>query len=260
MHMEGKSRDGHHNFRKAAAARGNLRDMHSDLHFREAVVAACRGLARSGLTHGTSGNVSVRRDESSFFISPTGVVYETLDAGDVPLLTFNGHWFGHRRPSSEWRFHRDILRARSDAGAIVHTHSPYATALACTGRGIPAFHYMVAVAGGNDVRCAPYHTFGSQELSDAAVAALDGRRACLLANHGVIAIGTDLAAALRLATEVENLALQYCAALSIGGVRLLDDAQMRQVLEKYRTYGHQDASDPELVFGGANLDGFQVKA
>ena len=119
---------------------------------------------------------------------------------------------------------------------------------------------MVAVAGGNDVRCAPYHTFGSQELSDAAVAALNDRRACLLANHGVIAIGTDLAAALRLATEVENLALQYCAALSIGGARLLDDAQMRQVLEKYRTYGHQDASDPELVFGGANLDGFQVKA
>jgi L-fuculose-phosphate aldolase len=119
---------------------------------------------------------------------------------------------------------------------------------------------MVAVAGGGDVRCAPYHTFGSQELSDAAVAALDGRRACLLANHGVIAIGAGLAAALALAAEVENLAVQYCAALSIGGVRLLDDAQMRQVLEKFRTYGRPDATDPELVFGGANLDGFQVEA
>jgi L-fuculose-phosphate aldolase len=231
-----------------------------DLHSREGVVAACRDLARSGLTHGTSGNVSVRRDESSFFISPTGVAYETLEASDVPLLAFNGHWFGRRRPSSEWRFHRDILKVRSDAGAIVHTHSPHATALACTGRGIPAFHYMVAVAGGGDVRCAPYHTFGSQELSDAAVAALDGRRACLLANHGVIAIGAGLAAALALAAEVENLAVQYCAALSIGGVRLLDDAQMRQVLEKFRTYGRPDATDPELVFGGANLDGFQVEA
>ncbi|HEY4339538.1 MAG TPA: class II aldolase/adducin family protein [Steroidobacteraceae bacterium] len=229
-----------------------------DQHLREGVVAACQELARTGLTHGTSGNVSVRRDASSFFISPTGVAYETLDASDVPLLTFNGHWFGHRRPSSEWRFHRDILKVRSDAGAIVHTHSPYATALACTGRGIPAFHYMVAVAGGNDIRCAAYHTFGSQELSDAAVAALEGRRACLLANHGLIAIGAGLAAALALATEVENLAVQYCAALSVGEVRLLDEAQMRQVVEKFRTYGRPDAADPELVFGGANLEGFQA--
>jgi L-fuculose-phosphate aldolase len=229
-----------------------------DQHLREGVVAACQELARIGLTHGTSGNVSVRRDASSFFISPTGVAYETLDASDVPLLTFNGHWFGHRRPSSEWRFHRDILKVRSDAGAIVHTHSPYATALACTGRGIPAFHYMVAVAGGNDIRCAAYHTFGSQELSDAAVAALEGRRACLLANHGLIAIGAGLAAALALATEVENLAVQYCAALSVGEVRLLDEAQMRQVVEKFRTYGRPDAADPELVFGGANLEGFQA--
>ena len=229
-----------------------------DQHLREGVVAACQELARTGLTHGTSGNVSVRRDASSFFISPTGVAYETLDASDVPLLTFNGHWFGHRRPSSEWRFHRDILKVRSDAGASVHTHSPYATALACTRRGIPAFHYMVAVAGGNDIRCAEYHTFGSQELSDAAVAALEGRRACLLANHGLIAIGAGLAAALALATEVENLAVQYCAALSLGDVRLLDEAQMRQVVEKFRTYGRPDAADPELVFGGANLEGFQA--
>jgi L-fuculose-phosphate aldolase len=228
-----------------------------DLHFREGVVATCRDLARNGLTHGTSGNVSVRRNESSFFISPSGVAYETLEAGDVPLLAFDGRWFGRRRPSSEWRFHRDILRARSDADAIVHTHSPHATALACTGRGIPAFHYMVAVAGGGDVRCAPYHAFGSQELSDAAVTALDGRRACLLANHGVIAIGADLGAALALAAEVENLALQYCTALSIGGVRLLDDAQMRLVLEKFRTYGLPGAIDPDLQCGGADLDAYQ---
>ena len=229
-----------------------LTDAALDLQLRAGVVAACRELARSGLTHGTSGNVSVRRDQSGFFISPSGVAYATLEAGDVPLLDFNGHWFGRRRPSSEWRFHRDILQARSDAGAIVHTHSPHATALACTGRDIPAFHYMVAVAGGGDIRCAPYHTFGSQELSDAAVAALEGRRACLLANHGVIAIGAGLDAALALAAEVENLAAQYCAALAIGGVRLLDDAQMSQVVEKFRTYGRPDATDPELVFDGAN--------
>ena len=135
-------------------------------------------------------------------------------------------------------------------GAIVHTHSPQATALACTGRSIPAFHYMVAVAGGRDIRCAPYYAFGTQELSDAALAALKDRRACLLANHGVIATGADLPAALSLAGEVENLALQYCAALSLGDVRILDDAEMCRVVEKFRTYGQENAVDPDLVFGG----------
>ena len=144
------------------------------------------------LTEGTSGNASVRRDSVSFFISPTGMAYETLEPEDIPMVHVEGRWFGRRRPSSEWRFHRDIYLARSDAGAIVHTHSRHATALACTGRGIPAFHYMVAMAGGIDIRCAPYHTFGTQELSDAAVAAIEGRKACLLANHGVIALGADL--------------------------------------------------------------------
>jgi L-fuculose-phosphate aldolase len=224
----------------------------ADLHLREQIVAACRDLARLGLTHGTSGNVSVRRDASSLFISPTGMPYAALEAEDVPLLTYSGHWCGRRQPSSEWRFHRDIFRARSDADAIVHTHSRYATALACTGRNIPAFHYMVAVAGGSDIRCASYHTFGSQELSDAAVAALNGRQACLLANHGVIALGASLSAALALAGEVENLAAQYCAALAIGGVELLDATQMQPVLEKFRTYGRQDAADSDLVFAGPN--------
>jgi L-fuculose-phosphate aldolase len=217
---------------------------------REAVVAACRELAR--LTGGTSGNVSARIDHRSFFISPTGMAYESLEPEDIALVDLEGRWFGRRRPSSEWRFHRDILKARSDAGALVHTHSNYATALACTGRGIPAFHYMVAVAGGVDIRCAPYRTFGSQELSDAAVAAIDGRKACLLANHGVIALGADLPAALAMAGEVENLAAQYCAALAIGAVRILDEAEMSRVLQKFRTYGQQDATDPELVFGGPN--------
>lgn len=231
-----------------------------DLQLRQQVVAACRELSRLGLTHGTSGNVSVRRDGSSLFISPTGMPYESLDAQDVPLLTDNGRWFGRRQPSSEWRFHRDILRSYGEAGAIVHTHSRYATALACTGRGIPAFHYMVAVAGGGDIRCAPYFTFGSQELSEAAVAALQGRRACLLANHGVIALGPTLTAALALAAEVENLAAQYCAALAVGDVRLLGDAQMQPVLEKFRTYGRQDAADSELTFAGSVPGDHQVLA
>ena len=223
----------------------------SSAELRTTVIAACRELARRGLTFGTSGNVSVRYDEQRFFVSPTGMDYEVLQADDVPLMDLDGRWFGRRRPSSEWRFHRDIFKSRHDVGAIVHTHSPRATALACTGRGIPAFHYMVAVAGGRDIRCAPYHAFGTQELSAAALAALKDRKACLLANHGVIATGADLAAAMSLAGEVENLALQYGVALSLGEVRILDDAEMCRVVEKFRTYGQQNAADPDLVFGGA---------
>jgi len=218
---------------------------------RTMVLAACRDLTRRGLTHGTSGNVSLRCDERRFFVSPSGMDYELLQADDVPLVDLDGRWFGRHRPSSEWRFHRDILRSRPDVGAIVHTHSPRATALACTGRGIPAFHYMVAIAGGSDIRCAPYHTFGTQELSDAALAALRDRKACLLANHGVIATGADLASAMRLAGEVENLALQYSVALTLGEIRILDDAEMSRVIEKFRTYGQPNAADPDLVFGGA---------
>ena len=225
----------------AAASGAELRTM---------VVSACRELTRRGLTHGTSGNVSVRCGARRFFVSPSGMDYEALQADDVPLMDLDGRWFGRCRPSSEWRFHRDILESRPDVGAIVHTHSPRATALACTGRGIPAFHYMIAVAGGRDIRCAPYCTFGTQELSDAALTALKDRKACLLANHGVIATGADLAIAVALAGEIENLAQQYCAALTLGEVRILDDAEMSRVIEKFRTYGQQHAADSDLVFGG----------
>lgn len=221
-----------------------------DEYRRKSVIAGCRELARLGLSHATSGNVSVRRDERRFFISPTGMPYEALEPDDIPLMDLDGRWFGRRLPSSEWRFHRDIFKSRQEVGAIVHTHSRNATALACTGRGIPAFHYMVAKAGGSDIRCAPYYTFGTQELSDAVLGALNGRKACLLANHGVIAVGADLPAALALAGEVENLAAQYCAALGAGDVRVLDESEMRRVVEKFRTYGKQDAADPGLVFGG----------
>jgi L-fuculose-phosphate aldolase len=223
-----------------------------DLELRQALVRACRELTRRGLTYGTSGNISIRRDAESFFISPTGSVYEELEEADVPLLRFDGRWFGRRRPSSEWRFHRDLLQARADVGAIVHTHSRYATALACTGRGIPPFHYMVAVTGGIEIRCAPYHTFGSQELSDAVLETIQGSNACLLGNHGAIAMGADLPAALDLAGEVENLAAQYTAALTLGDVRMLEAAEMWKVVEKFRTYGKPDAVDMDLTFGGAS--------
>ncbi len=225
----------------------------ADRTLREAIVHGCRELARRGLTYGKSGNISVRRDAHSFFVSPTGMPYESLVHDDIPLVDLQGRWFGRRRPSSEWRFHRDILKARGEIGAIVHTHSPQATSLACTGRGIPAFHYMIAVAGGADIRCAPYHTFGSPELSAAAVEALTGRLACLLANHGVIALGTDLDGALSLAGEVEDLAGKYCAALALGEIRILDDLEMQRVIDKFRTYGTQRAVDAGLEFGGETL-------
>ncbi len=227
----------------------------ADERLRAALIAGCRGLVRDGLVHGTSGNVALRRDAQRFFVSPTGMPYDEVEPDDVPLVDLSGRWFGRRRPSSEWRLHRDMFAARPDIEAIVHTHSPEATSLACTGRGIPAFHYMVAVAGGADIRCAPYRTFGTQELSDAALAALQGRKACLLANHGVIAVGTDLAAALALAGEVENLAAQYRRALSLGSIRILDAAEMDRVIEKFRSYGKQEAVDPELTCAGQALPG-----
>jgi L-fuculose-phosphate aldolase len=224
-----------------------------DEELRRSIVAGCRELSSRGLSSGTSGNVSTRRDAAGFFVSPTGMPYPGLEAADVPLVTFDGRWYGSRRPSSEWRFHRDILSARAEVSAIVHTHSPMATALACTGRGIPAFHYMVAVVGGAEIRCAPYRTFGSQALSDAALEALAGRRACLLAHHGVIALGADVAAALDLAAEVEDLAAKYCAALALGSVAILDADEMARVADKFRSYGRQGIPEPGLEFGGAAL-------
>jgi L-fuculose-phosphate aldolase len=230
-----------------------------DESLREALVAACRELARNELTYGRSGNVSVRSDERRFLVTPTGAAFDSLKSDDIVLVDFDGRWFGRCPPSSEWRFHRDIFMSRHEVGAIVHTHSRNATALACTGRGIPAFHYMVAAAGGSDIRCAPYFTFGTQELSEAAITALDGRKACLLANHGCIALGTDLPSAVALAGEVENLATQYRIALSLGEVRILDDGEMLRVSEKFRTYGTQAATDPDLVFGGKHLSSAALK-
>lgn len=224
----------------------------NDADSRRDLIACCRALSARGLTHGKSGNVSLRRGDGTFFVSPTGIPYDALAPEDIPVMDFDGRWYGNKRPSSEWRFHRDLLRGRPEVGAIVHTHSRHATALACTGQGIPAFHYMVAVAGGADIRCAPYATFGTQALSDHALKALDQRNACLLANHGVIALGSSLSAALALAGEVENLASQYTVALRLGNLRILDAAEMARVVEKFATYGNQDAAEDGLVFGGAH--------
>lgn len=207
-----------------------------DLALRERIVATARRMNDLGINQGDSGNVSARV-EGGFLVTPSGIPYDSLEPGDIVHMGTGGHATGHREPSSEWRFHRDIYATRPEAGAVVHTHSAFATTLACLGRAIPAFHYEVAFAGGSDIRCAPYRTFGTQELSDAAVSALQGRRACLLAHHGAIAFGTDLDDALRLADKVEAMARLYWQAIQVAEPALLDDAEMARIVERFRHYG-----------------------
>ena len=208
------------------------------------VLHTARAMNASGINRGTSGNVSARRaqpsgDPAGFLITPTGMAYEDLDAKDIVAMGMDGSSLGSRKPSSEWRFHRDIYAARAEVGAVVHTHSSFATALACMGCDIPPFHYMIARFGGKDLRCAAYATFGTQELSDAALRALQGRSACLLAHHGMIACGRDLKQALALAVELETLCEQYWRVLQIGAPKLLSDEEMERVLEKFAGYGQQ---------------------
>jgi L-fuculose-phosphate aldolase len=208
----------------------------TQIELREGIVAVARALVAHGLNRGTAGNVSARWGEG-FLITPTGLAADEMQPGDIVPMAMDGSWQGARKPSSEWRFHRDLYATRPQAGAIVHAHAPFASALACLRADIPPFHYMIARFGGATVRCAAYATFGTQALSDAALAALDGRCACLLANHGLLVFGRDLRHALDLAVELESLCEQYWRALQIGRPVLLTDAEMEAVLEKFRTYG-----------------------
>jgi L-fuculose-phosphate aldolase len=211
-----------------------------DAALRRAVIETALALGPADLGVNRSGNVSARWADG-FLVTPTGVPYEALEPEDIVFVPLDGAApRGRLLPSSETPFHLAIYRARPELSAIVHSHSPHATALACTGRGLPPFHYMVAAAGGASILCAPYATFGSEALSRHAVEALaDGRRACLLANHGQIACGASLPKALELAREVEMLARQYLLALQAGEPVLLDAAEMARVLDKFRTYGRQ---------------------
>jgi L-fuculose-phosphate aldolase len=223
-------------------ARARALPVEAERALRQAVIATARSMNGAGINRGKSGNVSARLRHDpfdGFLITPTGVPYEEIAPDQVVAMTIDGNALGSMLPSSEWRFHRDIYVARPEVQAVVHTHAPFATALACAHRGIPPFHYMVAVAGGKDIPCAPYATFGTQELSDHAVTALAGRSACLLANHGMIAIGPTLDRALALAVEVETLAEMYWRVLQLGEPVLLSDVEMDVVLEKFRTYGQQ---------------------
>lgn len=208
-------------------------------------VAAVRRLDALGLNRGSSGNLSLRAGGGGFWITPSGLAPEEFGADDMVLLGDEGQvQQGAWAPSTEWPFHLAIYAARPDLHSVVHLHSPHATALACLRRDLPAFHYMVAVAGGDSVRCTPYHLFGSQALSQAVGAAFADRQACLLANHGLVAAGATLAQAMKVALEVEALCGIYLAALAVGEPVLLSQAQMAEVIERFKSYGQARGAPP----------------
>lgn len=207
---------------------------HADV--RRELIETCLKMNASGMNQGTSGNLSVRHD-GGFLITPTGIAYDELSPGDIVHVRMDGFWRHPLAPSSEWRIHRDILAAKPEVNAVVHAHPPYCTTLAIRHMAIPAVHYMIAVSGGDTIPCAAYATFGTEELSRNAVAALADRTACLLANHGMIAVGPSLARAMWLATEVETLARQYFNTLLIGGPNILPPDEIARVIGKFAGYG-----------------------
>lgn len=212
----------------------------SETALRENLLHTVRKLAELGLNKGTSGNASVRcRD--GFLVTPSGKGVEEMTAASMVQMQFDGSFEQAKRPSSEWRFHRDILVNRPEINVVIHAHSMFATTLACLHKDIPPFHYMIAVTGGDTIRCAPYALFGSQALSDNALQALIDRKACLLANHGMIALGRDLNDALAVTIEVENLCEQYWRALQIGSPHILSEAEMREVFQQFKGYGKWEA-------------------
>jgi len=206
------------------------------------VIDTCYAMNAGGINQGTAGNVSIRF-EDGFLITPSGVAYDKLDPDDIVYLRMDGVADSPSEPSSEWRMHLDIYAVRPEAGAVIHTHSTFATALSCLRKDIPAFHYMVAVAGGMDIRCSNYALFGTQDLSDTMMLALKDRRACLLGTHGMICFHDNLNKSLGLAVEVETLAKQYWHACQAGEPVLLSVAQMSEVLEKFKNYGKQPGKE-----------------
>ena len=206
---------------------------------RQSIIDACRQMNHLGINQGTSGNISLRHGEG-MLITPTSVPYDAMQPDQIVFMKLDGAPAAGQRPSSEWRFHRDILKARPEVNAVVHAHPPFSTILAIMGMEIPPVHYMIACAGGDTIPCAPYATFGTEELSRHAVAALEDRSACLLAHHGMIAIGTSLAKAMWLAVEVETLARQYHASLQIGKPPLLSREEIEKVCVRMAGYGHAE--------------------
>ena len=221
-----------------AAAQPTPPDADASPELRAALLDTMRAMGAAHLNVGTAGNASVRLPPPAcMLITPSGLPAERSRPEDMAVVGTDGNWHGLFAPSSEWQLHRDIYAAFPDAGAILHAHAPFATALACQRIDIPPFHYMIARFGGSTVRCARYATFGTQALSDAAIAALHGRSACLLANHGMVVFGRDLQHALALAIEFETLCEQYWRTLQLGPPVLLSAEEMAEIIERFRWYG-----------------------
>ena len=216
---------------------------HSPADLREHIVATCRQLGALGLNQGTSGNISVRVSDDpadGILLTPTSLDYDVMQPEDIVHVTLDGACGGSRRPSSELPFHLAIMRGRRDVRAIIHTHSTHATAVSCLRRALPPLHYLIALFGGTDIRCAEYATFGTPELSANIVRALAGRRAALMANHGLVVVGDNLAHALALTVEAEQLARLYLATLATGVAPvLLDEQEIRHVAQRFREYGYR---------------------
>lgn len=213
----------------------------SEKSLRKAVLDTALAMSASGLSPGRSGNVSCRFDDG-MLITPSGRRYEDIGPADIVFVSADGSVPDDlQTPSTEWHFHLAAYRARPDRFAVVHTHSMHATVLACVHRAIPAFHYMIGAAGGKDIPCVPYATFGTEELARHVATGLKERDACLMANHGQIAIGATLDHALELAAEVEVLAEQYYKVLTLGPANILNDDEMTLLLEKFKTYGRNVA-------------------
>jgi L-fuculose-phosphate aldolase len=218
----------------------------TNMDVRTEMVGICRRMNSSGINQGTAGNLSVRVDRG-FLITPTSLPYERMQPDDIVEMDFEGAYAGKHRPSSEWRFHRDILKARTDISVVLHCHSIYATTLAVHHKTIPSFHYMTGVAGGTTIRCAKYATFGTQALSDNAIEALEGRLACLLGQHGQISLGKNLEQALWLAIEVETISRLYVQALTLGDPPILSDEEMGRVIRQMQQMSYGQAPDLEGV-------------
>ena len=230
--------------KEIGAARQNAKgETMNDSVLREEMVETCRRMNSSGINQGTAGNLSVRA-ERGFLITPSGLPYDTMKPEDIVEMDYDGTYVG-RRPSSEWRFHRDILRHRTDIDVVLHCHSVYATTLAVHHKTIPSFHYMTGVAGGTTIRCARYATFGTQALSDAAIEALEGRLACLLGQHGQISLGKSLDKALWLAVEVETISRLYVQALTLGEPPILPDDEMERVIAQMKRMSYGHGPEPE---------------
>lgn len=210
---------------------------------RESIVKTAQQLVTLNLNRGTAGNIGVRNGEQ-LLVTPSGVPVDEMTSEMIVALDFNGETQSVYKPTSEWHIHRDVLAARPEINAVIHTHSPFSTTLACQQKEIPAFHYMIAAMGGDTIRCAPYALFGTEDLSQSAIAALHDRKACLLAHHGMIVVGADLKEALAVAVELESLCEQYWRVCQLGEPKILSDEQMQEVLEKFKNYGQWAEKSP----------------